>query len=254
MGQDKQLFQLQDDMKKNKKLALLERDMDIKITADNDTAVDFYTNISSERKENFKKTRWGTKNTMLCGFKMAEKVIDFSKVKTWIDIGCGTGDFFDYILPKYKIEYCVGTDVVKKFTRITANKLHQLVPDISYCIYTKNLYELDVEEIGKFDLVTLSGVLQILDLNKIYQSFNILDSFVNHGGILWINTTNYDYKSVNQRRKQGLWHYKQEELQEIYKKYNYKNIDVDIFNIKADVVCKEDGRFIYSYGVKNEFI
>ena len=49
---------------------------------------------SSRLSGDARKSRWGSEVGMLNRFHLGINIIDWKKVKYWLDIGCGTGLFF----------------------------------------------------------------------------------------------------------------------------------------------------------------
>ena len=186
---------------------------------------------------------------MYSGIIMSENIIDYKSVISWADVGCGTGNFFEYILPKYKnIKNVTGIDAVKEFTEITSDKIKKLDLNVDKKFIHSPIHDISITE--KFDLVTLSGVLQVLDLDKIYQTFDVLTSLVNENGQLWINTANYNFRGVSKRRKGGIYRFKPKELELILNKYDFTIIDSKPYTIDSGYALNEKCEFVYLYGKK----
>lgn len=135
-----------------------------------------YKNKLIAKRDDYQKLDWLSERQMMCRFEIAEKVVDFSKVTSWIDIGCGTGDFFRYIMARHPVRKVVGLDATAEFIEISRSKNKGC--QIDYVV--ENI--LSYRDTRTYDLVTLSGVLQILDPDQIETVFSILTSMVSIGG------------------------------------------------------------------------
>lgn len=194
---------------------------------------------------------WSTKSNMTCGFNVSHQLIDFKRVKSFIDVGCGTGNYFQDVLSRYQINKVVGVDAVSNFISVSKEKNKQ--HDINYI--NENIFNLN--DIGKYDLCTFNGVLQTLDLSSISDVFQVLNNLVSENGQLWITTLNYykimkHYWSSDHRRFVGLWKYKFEEM--IYHmKDEFDDIRYGFYN--PDAVLMEDKNeadFVFVYGTKKK--
>jgi ubiquinone/menaquinone biosynthesis C-methylase UbiE len=218
------------------------------VQVNNDDLINKYKNIMATRDCDFKKARWSYEHQMYLRFEMAQKVIDFSKINSWCDVGCGCGNFFELILKDHhNIEEITGIDVVDSFVDIASNKNKQF-KNVKQNFYAKNLYELDPAIDGTFDLVSCSGLLQMLDFDKIYKTFEKLSSIVKPGGSLWVDTFNYHYPKTKQRRRQGLWQFKHEDFEHLYKINGFENLDCNTFNSKLNINENGEGLYIYAFG------
>lgn len=148
--------------------------------------------------DNYKVSGWHDKKWQLSRFIVAEKLLDFSNITSWIDIGCGTGDFFNFILNKYEIEDVIGIDTNKKSIDIS-KKLNERF-DIKYIIDDF----LNIVPSEKYDLVTFSGVLQLFPHNKLSLIINKLKEYSNN--LIWIDTLNYS-NGLSVRDGEGYYRY-----------------------------------------------
>ncbi|MDO9141991.1 MAG: bifunctional class I SAM-dependent methyltransferase/GNAT family N-acetyltransferase [Methylobacter sp.] len=214
------------------------------VKIDNERYLELYKTTLSNKKDDYKKLDWLSERQMLCRFEMADKVIDFSKVNSWIDLGCGTGDFFHYILGKHTIGTVVGLDATDKFIDISKQK-NKAYP-IDYVIDNLMTYK----DTHTYDLVTLSGILQLLDFEKIETVFSILTSLVKPGGQLWIDTLSYDYE--NTRRKNSVWRFKCTELIHWLSQCHFSKITGHAFNEQTELVNSQDSFLLYLYGINEQ--
>lgn len=231
-------------------LDILSEDIkNMKVIIKNDKNIEHYRDISSKKPLDYQKNRWNSNKQMYSGIKMSEKIIDYKSINSWIDIGCGTGNFFEYILPKYKnIKNITCVDAVKEFTEITSDKINKLNSNVNIRKIHSPIHDINITE--KFNLVTLSGVLQVLDLDKIYETFDMLTSLVSENGQLWINTANYNFKDVEKRRSGGIYRFKPKELELLLKKYNFSIIDSKTYDMDSNISKDIESEFVYLYGKK----
>jgi 2-polyprenyl-3-methyl-5-hydroxy-6-metoxy-1,4-benzoquinol methylase len=216
----------------------------------NDGFIENYKNTISKRKEDYQKCRWMSDSQMNLRFEMAKKVINFNKIKTWLDVGCGTGNFFESVLnDNNSIQSITGTDAVNTFINISKEK-NKKFNNVQQKFYVKNLYDLDPPTDGTFDMVSMSGLLQLLDLDKIELTILKLASLVKHSGIIFIDTLNYNYYTINTRRKHGLWYFRKEELIKLFELNGFSNIDCNTFNSKLQIK-NNDGMYVYCLGRKD---
>jgi len=184
---------------------------------------------------------------------LACKFIDFSTVDSFIDIGCGTGEFIDYVISNHEIDNIVGVDAVPNFVDYAKkeNKNHNVE------FINDNLFNIPNNDgIKTYDLCTMIGVLQVLDLNSMEHIFDVIKEVVNSGGQIWLTSVNY-YKyikhrfSTDNRRLAGTWKHKVEEVV-YYMKDDFHDIKFGSFDKDGEIAeNKYDGRYIFVYGVKN---
>lgn len=111
---------------------------------------------ASREATDFEKVKWGSQVSMLNRFRLGLSVIDWQAVIRWLDIGCGTGQFFTLVEEaNHRFEELVGVDITPEIM------LH--ARDRAYAS-PANFFEVDLEampdHLVDFDLVTLVGVLQ----------------------------------------------------------------------------------------------
>ena len=94
----------------------------------------------------------------------------------------------------------------------------------------------------------MSGLLQMLDFSRIYETFEKLASIVKPGGSLWIDTFNYDYKTILKRRSSGLWYFRKTELEALMLQNNFQSVDCKTFNSKLEINNQNQGMYIAALG------
>ena len=236
-------------------LAELKKDQTRKVRTKNVDILDRYQNKYFKKyKSDQQRLLWDTKNNMTCGFIVSQRYIDFSLVKSFIDVGCGTGNYFNEILSKYKkIKTVVGVDAVPNFIEISKEKNKEF--DITYV--NDNIFNIpNNTQITSYDLCTCNGVLQTLDLSSISDVFSVLNKVTNSGGQLWVTALNYyklmhHYWSSDNRRFVGLWKYKFEELI-YYIKDDFHDIQYGFYNPDSTMENdKTKADFVFVHATKN---
>jgi len=223
-------------------------------TKNTDILYRYQNEYSIKYKSNYRRLLWNTKIAMINNYTLSCKFIDFSTVDSFIDIGCGTGECIDYVLSNHKIDKVVGIDAVPNFINYAKkdNKNYNVE------FITDNLFNIpNNNDIKTYDLCTMIGVLQTLDINSMDDIFNVVKEVVNSGGQLWITSVNYykyikhSFLSTDNRRLAGTWRHKVEELV-YYIKDDFHDIKFGSFDKDGEIAeSKYDGRYIFVYGIKN---
>jgi len=112
--------------------------------------------LSAATGEDFTRAKWGSEASMLNRFQLAFQLIDWPRITTWLDLGCGTGRAFtEAEKAEHRFFRLTGVDISPAMIEIAqARQLSSKVEWLSG--------ELDVLNIptGSFDLLTVIGVLQ----------------------------------------------------------------------------------------------
>lgn len=110
----------------------------------------------AQAPEDYLKAKWGSQESMQNRFRLGREVIGWTGVERWLDVGCGVGGFFKYVLASGGAPGCmVGVDICASLTaqagqRPIGQKARFLTADL----------EALPAELGDFDLMTMLGVLQ----------------------------------------------------------------------------------------------
>ena len=123
-----------------------------------------YKEEADAKKDNWDKLYWGSKGEMFCRFNLAKQTIDWSRVNTWLDLGCGTGEFFKEVLETTpnQIQKIVGVDLIDSFLELSESNLGEYKVEKTFLNSSVTNLPNELEN-KHFDLITVSGLLQCLD-------------------------------------------------------------------------------------------
>lgn len=156
-----------------------------------DTAMDYQLAFSSVN--NYEKVKWGSEESMNNQFTLGLSLIKSICNKTWLDVGCGTGDIlrFTHIFESAPSKF-TGLDLSKELITYAINNSPQYSGSVNF--YNQNFTEqVDGEP---FDLITCFGVLQKSGLG-LYEAINRLSSLLCREGILLVSTKNLDWSAFD---------------------------------------------------------
>lgn len=111
---------------------------------------------SSSISDPHAKAKWGSPEGMINRFRLTLRTVDFAHVRTWLDLGCGTGHLFALAEETgHRLERMTGVDITPgMIAAATRNTYHSPIEFIC-----KGIMDLD-DGLGQFDLVTMIGILQ----------------------------------------------------------------------------------------------
>lgn len=143
---------------------------------------------SSYEFSSFERAKWGSIESQQGRFLFALKKLDFSKMKLWLDLGCGEGDFFELAeCNSMRFELMHGVDItptmiIKAQEKTFSNPVQFTVSDL----------ESLPESVSGYDLVTLIGVLQQCGMIPA-NVFKVINRTLKTNGILYLTTKNIDW-------------------------------------------------------------
>ena len=109
-------------------------------------------NQSAEHREEFRKVKWGSPQSMMNRFYLAMKELPFAKAPNWFDIGCGTGAFQSVVKHKFPHIHGLGVDLN---TKLIGHALSKQIQGIEFRVADF----MEVKNV-EFDLITCLGVIQ----------------------------------------------------------------------------------------------
>lgn len=111
--------------------------------------INYYTNLITKYGIDIRALDWGSCESQQLRFSILSQIGDLNG-KTLLDVGCGLGDFYDWLKRSGIITKYTGIDITPKMIEISAQRF----PEASFNI--ANL--LDKNEMGHFDFVFASGI------------------------------------------------------------------------------------------------
>ena len=76
---------------------------------------------AAKAENDYQRAKWGSHASMLNRFMLGERVVDWDRVGSWLDVGCGTGLFFETIETLGKeFEISMGKLMEKIYTHLTS--------------------------------------------------------------------------------------------------------------------------------------
>lgn len=145
-------------------------------------------NEASHHQEEYKRVKWGSQESMENRFSLALSIINFKNIKKCLDIGCGTGRFFERIVQLYPNLNLTGIDISENLINQAFYKDFNGA-NISFHCADFNF----TQQKSNYDLITMIGVLQKTNdepKNIFQKSFNIL----NKNGKIFIITKNLSWE------------------------------------------------------------
>jgi spore coat polysaccharide biosynthesis predicted glycosyltransferase SpsG/2-polyprenyl-3-methyl-5-hydroxy-6-metoxy-1,4-benzoquinol methylase len=144
--------------------------------------------LSSRKQNEHEKVKWGSSEGMFNRFYLAEKVINWSRVRSWLDIGSGTGAFLKELEKEKQIMSFLGVDLSPAMIKFSKQQVYKTNRANFRC---QSFFD---PVIGyPYDLVTCIGVLQKcgIPLNK---AVSRLAELVKLGGQVFVTTKNLDWE------------------------------------------------------------
>lgn len=221
------------------------------IRKDNAAIIEEFSNKYADMKHDHQRVTYGSKLEMEGNHLIAQKYVDWTKVKTWLDVGCGCGNFFEYVLEKNNqkvsdYELIKGIEPVEKFVNFCQKK-----GTLKGCEFQiANI--LDYQDDMQYDLVTTMGVLQVLDINDVEDVLAKLLQMTKPGGQICLTTTNYDFKHHLRRRIWwSCWAYKKEEMEYIFREiHKCQYVRCDAFDNHGNISELESNPKIFVHVIK----
>ena len=146
-----------------------------------------YSRASSADQE-FQKVLWGSEAGMRNRFLLARDTVCWEVVRSWLDVGCGTGTFFETIYKQTAIPKCVGIDLCPEMVGWASAK--ETAKRNGWSFLEQDFME-QVPS-APFDLVTCIGVLQKCG-TPLYKSVARLAELTAPGGQVFVTTKNLDW-------------------------------------------------------------
>lgn len=151
--------------------------------------------LASQEEMEFEKVKWGSQDSMNNRFKWAIDNLSFQFVKSWLDIGSGTGAFQSMVLKKYSSINIVGIDLSQKLIEFSRKRID--CKNVDYlCV---DFLSFSIEQ--KFDLITCIGVLQKTNM-CLSDFFFKTGQLLSDEGKLFIDTKNLEWDQFKKKNLQ----------------------------------------------------
>lgn len=149
---------------------------------------------SSEEFCEYEKLKWGSEAGMKYRFELAENTLNWACVKSWLDVGCGTGAFFKSAFGKVGADRIVGIDFCRPLLEYAARSIGK----------NENIQFIQQDLLAPvpgepFDAVTCIGVLQKCGV-PLFKAVARLAELTAPGGQVFITTKHRDW---NQFQRKG---------------------------------------------------
>jgi len=117
-----------------------------------DKKIQSYQRMFAKYGANPKALRWKDQGSIQRRFTAIARELNLPW-KTVLDVGCGYGDMYEYLIGKFKGIKYTGIDMVKEFVDVAKKRF----PDANVKFECRNFFETPGDE--KYDVVICSGVL-----------------------------------------------------------------------------------------------
>ena len=159
---------------------------------DKRTILHRYRNAAGKKLDH-EKARWGSHESMMNRYRLALKLVDFSRVRSWLDYGVGPGVFQSVVAKKFSISRMVGVDIVEDM--LIEAKSRAIREGYNLQVIHSDFEELSISD-PKFDLITAVGVLHCcaVDFNILFAKMATQLKF---NGQFFITTMNREWVGFN---------------------------------------------------------
>lgn len=128
------------------------------------------------------KAKWASETSMMARFALAERVLDFAGISSWLDVGCGAGAFQLRVKTMFPSVLCTGIDLSPSLIRHARERA-----GLERCrFFTADFNEFAGEG---FDALTCIGVLQRTNITA-EQFMHRAATLLSQGGRLFLDTKN----------------------------------------------------------------
>jgi len=148
---------------------------------------------SSQLPTDAQKAMWGSEESMLNRFRLGLDVINWPDVNRWLDIGCGTGRFFEIAETKnLQFQQLIGVDITESIVAQARDRALS-----SPAIFEVGDLEFLPMDIQNVDLITLVGVLQLCGCPLASAVRHSVDR-LNNNGQLFLTTKHLGWSAFSE--------------------------------------------------------
>jgi SAM-dependent methyltransferase len=123
----------------------------------------------SRSPEEYRKAIWTNPTTWENRFSEVARLVEWARVRSWLDVGCGTARLFEKVIAGGAapvLQRCVGIDAIANNVAEARRKKWPVHPQVA--VLQKDIEDLDGLDEGPFDLVTMVGVVYQCGLPPAY--------------------------------------------------------------------------------------
>jgi SAM-dependent methyltransferase len=146
-----------------------------------------------------------------------------------LDIGCGTGRYLKQMKQTWPGAYFVGIDISREIVEKFTIKQVPGVPIHVLDIETDDTYH--IENQGKFDLVCMIGIIQVLSLSKTGRILDKVNRLCKDGGYLYIQ---FNLETNEKKSSVGYKRYAVEELETLLAHHGFTALESGRTDILRD--------------------
>ncbi len=157
-----------------------------------------YTVAAKKHNEEYKKVMWASEQSMLNRFSLAISMLDFSNAKSWLDVGCGTGELQRQVLEKNPKIDAMAIDICDELICFAKDKLQNYKINLSLIDF------MNIEE-KNFDIITCIGVLQKTSFTP-KQFFQKCFDILKPEGKIFLDTKNINWEGYSEKEQPDATH------------------------------------------------
>lgn len=124
---------------------------------------DYYDSLVAKFGDSHKACDYGSEQSQKIKFEVLQQFLPAKDIEV-LDVGCGTGEFYSYLLENVQLSHYEGIDLSQSMIDICRTK-HQKIPFMK-----KNILDLDQE----FDFVIANGIFYLIQENSIKEMQKII--------------------------------------------------------------------------------
>jgi len=165
-------------------------------TNQNDIWIKKYSTDFYKKSKNCDRHHWFSEKLTDVLYSLIFNFYNIKEGTRVLDIGCGCGDFFEYIFNRFDIDFnffseIKGNDVVDEFLE-TANN-NKLLTGVKF----EKLNILSDNINDKYDFISIIGVFQLFEGNYVINILERLLDILNNNGVLYISALNNNINDDN---------------------------------------------------------
>jgi len=144
---------------------------------------------SAAQQDDYKKAKWGSRESMENRFQLGMSIIDWDRVTTWLDIGCGPGTFFTLAEQSdtKPVQKKTVLDITPSMIAAARQKIYSGPTD-----FIEGSFDSTDIPTDTYDLITFVGVLQQCGM-KPETALKHIPGLQEKGGQIFLTSKNADW-------------------------------------------------------------